>query len=393
MKTCQALASATFILQFLFIPVISQAQEPGQTFSIHAAEMEFSKNVTVQDDHVVIWGAGNRYCWVAYPLSSIPFTHFSVDVEACADTADNRWPEIGFAVNDSSNFKAVKQVTSVNWQLLTFEPFRPSTNDSKLFLVFTNDYFNRMDGADLNLKLRNVTFHEVKEKSRSVIVSWDANPPQDSVAGYKVFHGFSSGNYAKEIDVGDTTEKEFSLEAGWTHYFAVKAYGIQPGDESVFSDEVIFEFQDEIQQDSANVTISWNDNPPEDSVAGYLVCYGLSSRHYTQEIDVGNTTAKEIFLEPGATYYFAVKAYGAEPGTESDFSEEVIFEFPEDTVDCDINGDGEINIRDWFAFRRCLNTSRGDDRYLEKADFTKDGVINSEDENIASSCFEQSRAN
>jgi hypothetical protein len=61
-------------------------------------------------------------------------------------------------------------------------------------------------------------------------------------------------------------------------------------------------------------------------VRGYRVYHGRASRSYEQRkgdgIDVGNVTTYHVkYLEPGATYYFAVTAYAAD-GTESDESNE-----------------------------------------------------------------------
>ncbi len=72
------------------------------------------------------------------------------------------------------------------------------------------------------------------------------------------------------------------------------------------------------------VTIAWDPNPEPD-IYGYKVFYGTESRNYTNEVDVigpNNTSVQITGLEPGNTYYFAVKAVDL-AGQESDFSEEV----------------------------------------------------------------------
>ncbi len=79
------------------------------------------------------------------------------------------------------------------------------------------------------------------------------------------------------------------------------------------------------------VTIAWDPNPEPD-IYGYKVFYGTESRNYTHEVDVTgptNTSVQITDLEPGNTYYFAVKAVDIS-GQESDFSEEVskTFELP-----------------------------------------------------------------
>lgn len=57
-------------------------------------------------------------------LRVAPFAHFVLEAEVSADTADNRWPEIGSAVNDSSNLRDRKTLSAVHWQPITFEPFK-----------------------------------------------------------------------------------------------------------------------------------------------------------------------------------------------------------------------------------------------------------------------------
>jgi hypothetical protein len=58
-------------------------------------------------------------------------------------------------------------------------------------------------------------------------------------------------------------------------------------------------------------------------LSGFLVYYGTASRNYMNSVDVGTSTSYSINLNaPGATYYFAVKAYDAY-GNLSDFSNEI----------------------------------------------------------------------
>ncbi len=72
-----------------------------------------------------------------------------------------------------------------------------------------------------------------------------------------------------------------------------------------------------------SVVVSWQANIEPD-LAGYTVFYGLVSRNYSNQIDVGNVTEHEIGgLLGGTTYFFAVKAYD-ENGNWSDYSEEVV---------------------------------------------------------------------
>lgn len=71
-----------------------------------------------------------------------------------------------------------------------------------------------------------------------------------------------------------------------------------------------------------SVTLAWNPSTST-TVIGYRVSYGLSSRSYTQQVDVGNKTSVFIpALLAGKIYYFAVSAYNA-AGTQSSLSNEV----------------------------------------------------------------------
>ena len=73
----------------------------------------------------------------------------------------------------------------------------------------------------------------------SVTVSWNSNA-EETLAGYRVYSGSNSGDYAEINDVGDTTNHVITdLEAGKTIYIAATAYDIY-GNESGFSQEVSY---------------------------------------------------------------------------------------------------------------------------------------------------------
>jgi len=74
---------------------------------------------------------------------------------------------------------------------------------------------------------------------------------------------------------------------------------------------------------SADVTLAWDANT-EPELAGYRIYWGVSSREYSNSVDIGNTTQHTFTgLTKGTTYYAAVTAYDAS-NNESDYSEEVI---------------------------------------------------------------------
>ena len=62
------------------------------------------------------------------------------------------------------------------------------------------------------------------------------------------------------------------------------------------------------QAKATSVALQWNPNPEPD-IAGYRLFYGPGSGNYTQQIDVGNTTAATVSDLANGTYFFVVTAY------------------------------------------------------------------------------------
>ena len=55
-------------------------------------------------------------------------------------------------------------------------------------------------------------------------VAWDANTEED-LAGYRVYHGVTTGVYTDVVDVGNVTAYQYKhLLVGRRHYFVVTAY-------------------------------------------------------------------------------------------------------------------------------------------------------------------------
>ncbi len=73
-----------------------------------------------------------------------------------------------------------------------------------------------------------------------VTVSWNANAEPD-IAGYRVYYDNTSGNYySNKVDVGTRTSYELSgLVSGQTYYIVTTAYD-SAGNESHFSNEVVY---------------------------------------------------------------------------------------------------------------------------------------------------------
>jgi len=76
--------------------------------------------------------------------------------------------------------------------------------------------------------------------SYRVMLSWDPNPPEELVVGYRLHYGTSSGNYTTSVTMGDVTSYVISgLESRVTYYMVVTAYNAS-GLESQTSNEVSF---------------------------------------------------------------------------------------------------------------------------------------------------------
>jgi len=74
----------------------------------------------------------------------------------------------------------------------------------------------------------------------SVTLAWDPNP-EANLKGYKIYYGYTSGNYSFMVDVGNWTSLTISgLEAGKTYYFAATAYDTA-GEESDMSHELRYD--------------------------------------------------------------------------------------------------------------------------------------------------------
>lgn len=78
---------------------------------------------------------------------------------------------------------------------------------------------------------------------------------------------------------------------------------------------------------AGEVTLAWN--PPSAEYGGFIIAYGTSSGSYTQTQDVGSQAIYTVTsLNPGQTYYFAVKAYDPNRKIESSYSNQVSVTLP-----------------------------------------------------------------
>src|SRR5680860_253823 len=78
---------------------------------------------------------------------------------------------------------------------------------------------------------------------------------------------------------------------------------------------------------AGQVTLAWD--PPSAEYGGFIIAYGTSSGSYTQTQDVGAQAIYTVTsLNPGQTYYFAVKAYDSARKNESPYSNQVSVTLP-----------------------------------------------------------------
>lgn len=88
----------------------------------------------------------------------------------------------------------------------------------------------------------------VQNNKTIIKILWDYTLPEYDqngnlpyvVAGFRVYHGFSSGNYTTVVDIGSAKAREVvlsNLVVGNQYYFVVTAYA-ESGAESGYSTEV-----------------------------------------------------------------------------------------------------------------------------------------------------------
>jgi hypothetical protein len=83
--------------------------------------------------------------------------------------------------------------------------------------------------------------------------------------------------------------------------------------------------------EAGEVGLAWD--PPESEYGGFILSYGRQNDVFEVDEDVGNTTTYTIYnLDPGQTYYFAVKAYNPSRDSESPYSNQVSVTLPDDSA-------------------------------------------------------------
>jgi hypothetical protein len=94
----------------------------------------------------------------------------------------------------------------------------------------------RHTGKGILIILSILFLYPVIGLAAAVNVSWNANTESD-LAGYIIYYGTQSGNYAAAVDAGKVTSYRFNdVPTGRTYYVAVSAYDTS-GNESDLSSE------------------------------------------------------------------------------------------------------------------------------------------------------------
>ena len=94
---------------------------------------------------------------MAYDLANLPSRKFDLTVEAAGESGDDRWPNLAVALDDVANYDREVAIDADEFRTYDFGSFDASSS-STIYLVFTNDYYNPANQADVNVKIRSATF-------------------------------------------------------------------------------------------------------------------------------------------------------------------------------------------------------------------------------------------
>ncbi len=180
-----------------------------------------------------------------------------------------------------------------------------------------------------------------------VHVSWDANSEPD-ISGYTVYYGTESvafgeaSVYADSISAGLANAVNICGLPDGRHYFAVRAKS-ESGMVSGFSAEASADVsnldlqgplapqQVQVSEDTPGcLDVSWQANT-ETNLDGYVIYYGTRSvaqgetTVYTDSVNVGNSTSRDICGLSAGVYFIALRAYTT-AGLYSDYSTEKLID-------------------------------------------------------------------
>lgn len=127
-----------------------------------------------------------------------------------------------------------------------------------------------------------------------------------------------------------------------------------------------------------DITVQWQPSTSQ-GVTGYNFYYGASSGNYTTPVALNIVTTYTLTHQPPGTYYIAVTALNSNdspPNNESSpkNANEIVVVVPSN---CDINGDGVINVLDYQAL---VNVIKGVSACpFGSCDVNRNGTINVQD--------------
>ncbi len=219
--------------------------QTGNSVTVPAIVMMHSSDVTVfnEDNYVMLYDKPNRKTYLYIPASALPFAKFRLVVEAAGQSGDNRWPNLALAFNDTTKILKEITVNSSAYQSYDLGVFSAPAG-AALYLIFTNDYYNPVNTADVNLKIRQSIFISAAQdtlfvvKGQQLKLAWNRSGEKD-VAGYRIYQGLEPGKYGSPIEVSkDSTSHLFNVSLGFKYYFAVAAYDTAQN-QSALSPEII----------------------------------------------------------------------------------------------------------------------------------------------------------
>jgi hypothetical protein len=198
---------------------------------------------------VTLYGKEKIKTYLYSQLNQLPLSKFTLQVEAAGQSGDGLWPRLGIALDDTGKISKELEINRAEFQFYDFGVFDVA-GAATLYLVFTNDYYNPVTNADVNLRIRRATFTPLAGdepqvaaldtfvvKGASALLEWNPNSEAD-LAGYRVFRGLESGKYLSPIDVGKATSYQFDLSPLYKYYFSVAAYD-SSNNQSPLSKEVL----------------------------------------------------------------------------------------------------------------------------------------------------------
>ena len=160
-----------------------------------------------------------------------------------------------------------------------------------------------------------------------------AGPAPGGSTGYKLYWGFSSGNYPFSLNLGNNPFVTIpNLDPNRDYYLNMTTYRLTgAGQESSFdpSIEVGPVRPDDTVSPAVPINISvtpgpgrlqidWQDDPATASdVAKYELAIGTQSGVYLQTVDVGNVNSHTLSLSPGTTYFIQITVFDAAGNSNS----------------------------------------------------------------------------